>query len=70
MAGWLPERKFSPCPGSRRLGKPGSGFFHGVLTSLLIHGALATLGLVIGSAIHRRQGRQDFFCHHRMTGTP
>ena len=60
--GW--QRENSPSPDPCRLGKPGRGFFPGVLAPLLIHGALAALVPVIGSAIHRRQGRQDFFCGH------
>ena len=55
------QRKNSPSPRPRRLGEYGCGFFHGVLTPLLIHGALAALVPVIGSAIRRLQGRQDFF---------
>ena len=42
--------------------------FHGVSAPLLIHGALAALGLVIGSAIHRPQGRQIFLRSSAIVG--
>ena len=54
------QRKNPPPPDPRRSGDPGCGFFPGVLAPLLIHGALAALAPVIGSAIRRLQGRQDF----------
>jgi hypothetical protein len=51
---------FSPIPAPAGLANLTAVFFHGVSAPLLIHGALAALELVIGSAIHRHQGRQIF----------